>query len=43
MNGAVFDRAVEFGDELAGLVGRAFLVLGAERSFRFAREGFEAA
>ncbi len=43
VDGAVLDGAVEFGDEFAGLVGGAFLVLGSERSLRFAREGFEAA
>ena len=43
VDGAVLDGAVEFGDEFAGLVGGAFLVLGSERSLRFARKGFEAA
>ena len=43
VDGAVFDRAIEFGTEFAGLRGRGGFVLGGESGSGFARKGFEGA
>jgi len=43
VDGAVFDRAIEFGAELAGFFGGGFFVLRLESSAGVAREGFEGA